>query len=221
MHDWQHYIHTPLAHWAQQRPDAIAVDDGAQALSFAQLHAAVQQRVQGLHGLQPAPATVLLDATLPPAALVCDFLATNASGRCAALGDAAWPAAQRQQVQQVIDDLNAKEAASAQPARASRSPFYIGFTSGSTGQPKGFRRHHQSWTESFRVCVESFGAAAAGRVLAPGSLSHSLFLFGAMLGVWTGGGVQLQPRFSASQCAWPRYARAARLAWSPCPANCW
>ena len=197
MQDWQQYVHTPLAHWAQQRPDAIAVDDGTQVLSFAQLHAAVQQRVQAL---QAAPATVLLDATLPPAALVCDFLATNASGRCAALGDAAWPAAQRQQVQQAIDDLNTKEAASAQPARASCSPFYIGFTSGSTGQPKGFRRHHHSWAESFRVCVDSFGAAATGRVLAPGNLSHSLFLFGAMLGIWTGGGVQLQPRFSASQC---------------------
>lgn len=199
MHDWQTLVHSPLAHWAHQRPDAMAVDDGDTRLSFAQLHTAVQQRVQALQSTG-APATVLLDANQPPAALVADFVATNASGRCAALGDAAWPDAQRMRVQQLIADLNTQEAASARPDCASRSPFYIGFTSGSTGQPKGFRRHHHSWAESFRVCVDSFGSAAAGRVLAPGNLSHSLFLFGALMGIWTGGGVQLQRRFSASHC---------------------
>lgn len=199
MHDWQQLIHTPLAHWAQQQPKSVAVDDGEQALSFAQLHAAVQQRVQAIHTAQ-APSTLLLDATLSPAALVADFIATNTSGRCAALGDANWPASQRAQVQQAIDTLNTKKAASAHPAGASSYPFYIGFTSGSTGQPKGFRRDHHSWAESFRVCVNTFGSAVTGRILAPGHLSHSLFLFGAMLGIWTGGGVQLQRRFSASQC---------------------
>src|SRR5256885_16165631 len=52
--------------------------------------------------------------------------------------------------------------------------FYTGFTSGSTGLPKGFMRHHRSWTESFRVCLEDFGAVAAQRTMAPGRISHSL-----------------------------------------------
>ena len=199
LQNWQQLVHGPLAHWAQATPDAVAVDDGAQALSFAQLHAAVQAHADSLNA-SAAPNTLLLDASLPPAQLVTAFLATNASGRCAALGDAAWPAAQRAVAQGWIDALAAKTAVGAQPERASRSAFYIGFTSGSTGSPKGIRRHHHSWAESFRVCVDTFGAAAAGRVMAPGSLSHSLFLFGALMGIWTGGGVQLQPRFSASQC---------------------
>jgi acyl-CoA synthetase (AMP-forming)/AMP-acid ligase II len=65
--------------------------------------------------------------------------------------------------------------------------------------PKGFRRHHQSWTESLRVCLDTFGADAATCVLAPGRFSHSLFLFGMMLGLWSGAGVVLQERFSASR----------------------
>lgn len=202
---WQQLVHGPLAHWAQTRPQALALDDGSQRITFAELHAAVQERAAALNA-SATPHTCLLDARLPPVALLTEFLATNASGRCAALGDAAWPDAQRQQAQRWIAELCATPA---HHGDASLAPFYIGFTSGSTGQPKGFRRHHFSWAESYRVCVESFGAAAQGCVMAPGNLSHSLFLFGALMGIWTGGGAQLQARFSAPQCLATLRAQAA------------
>jgi acyl-CoA synthetase (AMP-forming)/AMP-acid ligase II len=64
--------------------------------------------------------------------------------------------------------------------------------------PKGFRRHHRSWAESFRVCLQEFGPDASACILAPGRDAHSLFLFGMLLGLWTGGGVVVQERFSAS-----------------------
>jgi acyl-CoA synthetase (AMP-forming)/AMP-acid ligase II len=78
------------------------------------------------------------------------------------------------------------------------SPFYVGYTSGSTGTPKGYRRNHRSWTESFVACLQAFGPDAGSRILAPGRDSHSLFLFGMLLGLWTGGGVVVQESFSAS-----------------------
>ena len=45
--------------------------------------------------------------------------------------------------------------------------------------------------------------------MAPGNLSHSLFLFGALMGIWTGGGTQMQARFSAPQCLATLRAQAA------------
>ena len=191
-------VHSPLARWAAERGAAPAFDDGAQQLGFAALHALVEQRARLLDARQ-APATVLVDDANGPLEMLVDFLAASASGRCAAVADSDWPAPVQAHVRALMEDFVARQAAQPTPAGA-LSPFYIGFTSGSTGRPKGFRRHHRSWTESFRVCIEEFGAAAATRVLAPGRMSHSLFLFGALLGIWSGAGAVLQRQFSAARC---------------------
>ncbi|MEW6641409.1 MAG: AMP-binding protein [Pseudomonadota bacterium] len=74
-------------------------------------------------------------------------------------------------------------------------PFYVGFTSGSTGEPKGYRRHHRSWTESFRHDAIEFGIGAVDVVLAPGTLTHSLFLYALMHGLHAGARVVLCRRF--------------------------
>eukprot|EP00873_Tetraselmis_striata_P003532 jgi/Tetstr1/423796/TSEL_014422.t1 len=68
-----------------------------------------------------------------------------------------------------------------EPARPNASdPFYIGLTSGSTGRPKAFQRSHVSWLTSFAACEDTFGLTRADRIAVPGSLSHSLHLFGAL-----------------------------------------
>jgi long-chain acyl-CoA synthetase len=75
------------------------------------------------------------------------------------------------------------------------TPFYVGFTSGSTGTPKGYRRHHQSWIESFRAGDREFDIGADDVVLAPGSLTHSLFLYGLAHGLDVGATVVLCRKF--------------------------
>ncbi len=186
-------VHAPLAQWAHARGEVVALDDGHTRLTFATLHAAVTQQAQALQQRQ-APATVWVDDSQTTVMQMVAFLAIITSGRCAAVTDPDWPHAVRNHVQAAFTQ---------EPANVSEptphTPFYIGFTSGSTGSPKGFRRHHQSWTESLRVCIDTFGADAATRVLAPGRFSHSLFLFGMMLGLWSGAGVVVQERFSAAR----------------------
>ena len=56
------HVHHPLAHWAHTRPHAAALASENQCLTFADLHARVQQRAAQLATAQ-APATVLLPGT--------------------------------------------------------------------------------------------------------------------------------------------------------------
>lgn len=186
-------VHAPLAYWAKTRPDAVAIDDGVHVTTFADAAEAVGARAQMLCA-QRAPLTLWVDNSLTVTARLIEFLAIIASGRRAAVADPDWPEAVRLQIHALVDQQQADA-----PAPGPGTPFYVGFTSGSSGLPKGFYRDHRSWTESFRVCVAEFGQGAAARVLAPGRASHSLFLFGMLLGLWTGAGVIVQAQFSAAR----------------------
>ena len=74
-------------------------------------------------------------------------------------------------------------------------PFYIGFTSGTTGQPKGVIRSHQSWINSFQVSRQVFGFAPDETLLVPGSLVHSLSLYTAIEALTQGAALHLLPSF--------------------------
>jgi acyl-CoA synthetase (AMP-forming)/AMP-acid ligase II len=70
-------------------------------------------------------------------------------------------------------------------------PFYAGFTSGSTGQPKTFVRTHRSWWESFERLGAVCSIDAERAVLVPGPLSSSHFLFGALHALHAGATVEI------------------------------
>lgn len=198
-------VHGPLAHWAQVRPDVVALQNETTQWTFAQVHEEVLRRSATLAAHQ-APAMVLLDAQRSTLERLIDFLAIIHSGRCAAVADPDWPDAVRERIAGWLPTA----ACTMNPA-APTNPFYTGFTSGSTGMPKGFMRHHRSWTESFRVGLQDFGAVAAQRTLSPGRISHSLFLFGAIQALWYGVGAVVQERFSA-----PRSLSTLAAGEAPC-----
>ncbi|MCM3023086.1 AMP-binding protein [Heyndrickxia ginsengihumi] len=81
----------------------------------------------------------------------------------------------------------------------SSAPFYMGFTSGSTGNPKAFIRSHQSWIESFKCNLIDFHIQENDRILIPGSLIYSHFLYGAVSTLFLGGTVYLLAKFSATE----------------------
>lgn len=73
--------------------------------------------------------------------------------------------------------------------------FYTGFTSGSTGGPKGFIRSQQSWLDSFAADQKVFNFSQDDVIIAPGNLAHSLFFYAAIRGLYLGATVILSSHF--------------------------
>ncbi|RSL30870.1 hypothetical protein D7Z54_24070 [Salibacterium salarium] len=76
-------------------------------------------------------------------------------------------------------------------------PFYMGFTSGTTGLPKGFIRNHQSWITSFIEADKELQLQSTDDISVPGPLVHSLFLFAVLYALHSGSTCYLERTFSA------------------------
>ncbi|EEL86831.1 acyl-CoA synthetase [Bacillus cereus] len=75
------------------------------------------------------------------------------------------------------------------------APFYMGFTSGSTGKAKAFLRAQQSWVHSFDCNVHDFHMKKEDSILIAGTLVHSLFLYGAISALFLGQTVHITRKF--------------------------
>ncbi|MFG1301274.1 AMP-binding protein [Xanthobacter sp. V3C-3] len=206
-----------LARHAAARPDAPALTCEGEILTYGAL-ATLVARCAGRFAAAPAGGIAL---DLPNgAALAVLFLAAAHAGREGQVMDTAWPAPLRAQMLArmapgllvscgadggvrvpreqgmagLAEAVGAGQAA-ALPLPDGALPFYVGFTSGSTGVPKGYRRAHASWTESFDADTREFGIGPADVVLAPGALTHSLFLYALARGIDAGAHVILSRAF--------------------------
>ncbi len=136
----------------------------------------------------PAEMTRAILSQLSSALLV-SFDARFAGGDAVILADPLLP------FSQVASALGAATGTGPRSEPDALAAFYVGFTSGSTGLPKGYRRHHRSWTESFRHDALEFGITSDDVIVAPGTLTHSLFLYALAHGLNVGGRVVLCRRF--------------------------
>ncbi len=73
--------------------------------------------------------------------------------------------------------------------------FYIGYTSGTTGIPKGIRRTHKSWVDSFFAMSKEFGMDDASVLLLPGPLYYSGSLIAGLHGLFIGATVEVHETF--------------------------
>ncbi|WP_417712640.1 AMP-binding protein [Roseibium aggregatum] len=205
------FVGDSLGRFASQKASAPALTCGAHSFSWQDLAGRVGQIENALSTRSGRGGYVVLRLRDPAALIVC-FLACARTGRIATIVDPDWPAAQAATVLQeiapdlVIDDevFPALCEGSPEPSAELIAPetppdesdlFYAGFTSGSSGVPKGYVRSHGSWLESFRLSARAFGISEDSRVVLPGQLTHSLHLYGAVCGLACGQHVVLLPRF--------------------------
>ncbi len=204
-----------LAHHAATRPGQTALVCGGASLTFAALQARVEALALQLHRRLPAASSrqprigIFLE---DPLQALLAFFAAGRAGGIALMLDTTWPDALRAQIlaasapDLVIDaaafpaltagaEERKETAGTPLPFAAPEDLFYAGFTSGSTGVPKGFARTHRSWTESFRLSAAAFGTSPQDKVLVCGGLVHSLHLYAAVEGLCAGAGVEVMPRF--------------------------
>lgn len=76
--------------------------------------------------------------------------------------------------------------------------LFIGFTSGTTGRPKGYTRTHSSWLRSFEATAQAFDLGPWKQVMAPGPFAHSISLFALMQCLVGGGTFHMQTQFVAA-----------------------
>jgi acyl-CoA synthetase (AMP-forming)/AMP-acid ligase II len=141
------------------------------------------------------------------------FFGIVAAGGIVGLLDPKWSAAQTTAALETLrPDLHlTTETAStwiaAQPAGWSipaidpKTPFLVGFTSGTTGRPKAFIRNQGSWLATLEASRVEFGIGPDDVVLVPGPLVHGLGLYGAVEGLSAGATVRVQPKFDATNAA--------------------
>lgn len=90
-------------------------------------------------------------------------------------------------------------AACSMPVGSELTHFYLPTTSGTSGAPKVLIRSRRSWLRSFAAL--DLPLAARDRVLVPGPLGSSLFLFGALHALHSGAEVELLDKWSAADAA--------------------
>lgn len=182
---------------------AVAVACGGRSLTHGDLIEDIARIEVALDRHFPPRARVGISADTPFDAIRL-VLAVARSGRVALVADPAQTGFSRASLEQALSlrfrSLADLDGAAALPGVGTTrpdadDPFYIGLTSGSTGKAKAFQRSHGSWLTSFDACEAAFGLTGDDRIAVPGSLSHSLHLFGAVHAVHLGARLDLADRF--------------------------
>lgn len=199
------YVGATLEHWAQHQGFHAALIMGRNVVSWETLHKRSLALAQPLYSQGLADHAVALDIQ-DPMRLVLAFLGVVRAGARAQVFDPGWTPTQRQAIlqraspdhllaDQTPDQWQPPVADQAVPQPRPDQPFYVGFTSGSTGLPKGYRRTHASWLASFELSEQLFDFRPDDVVMAPGSLATSLHLYGVIHALQAGRTAVLAPGF--------------------------
>ena len=201
-------IHSGLLASSAATPGKVALISDDQLFTFAEVVA----RARDFAMVVEARGGKRVALCLPNSPVVIDtFFGTLMAGGCVCLFDPGWPTVllSRLTADHAPDLVVSSETLRVimpsgtfdQSLKSQPSPdtaFLLGFTSGSSGTPKGFLRNHRTCVESFRHSARELGTAASDCVVAPGPLSHGLSLYAVIEALCAGATAIIQSRFNAS-----------------------
>ncbi|WP_451981184.1 class I adenylate-forming enzyme family protein [Azospirillum endophyticum] len=204
----------PFALAATRAPDHPALVFDGEALSYGALLDQVRRAGAGVAALRRdgVPPRVALSLGNHPDLLTL-FFGIVAAGGIVGLLDPKWSEAQTATALDTLGpDLHlTTETAAAWiagqpadwtiPAVDPKTPFLVGFTSGTTGRPKAFIRNQGSWLATLEASRVEFHIGPDDIVLVPGPLVHGLGLYGAVEGLSAGATVRVQPKFDPTDAA--------------------
>ncbi|WP_198670662.1 non-ribosomal peptide synthetase [Oceanicella sp. SM1341] len=202
-------LHGLVAAQAAATPDAPALRDGTQHLTYAELEARAGAIAHALRarGIGPGDRVGLCMAR--GAGLVCALLGILKSGAAYVPLDPRYPAARIAHIAEdaglalllgdgsaspapgvpALDPAGLPDAPAPEPAGSPQDLAYLIYTSGSTGRPKGVAIEHRNAAAFLGWCAEVFSPAELAGVLAATSVCFDLSVFEIFAPLATGGEV--------------------------------
>lgn len=193
--------------WHAKNAMQTAIIDGEEAVTYQELEQRVQERANILAGI---PQKVILAPMSNGIDQLINFLALIRAGKVAVPVNAGLSDQGLQDILAQFEDplvltdihtISEKAAASFDSAEyaAPSDLAFIGFTSGTTGQPKGYRRTHQSWVKSFEGTNTLIRQSSNQSATVFGSMHYSLSLYTLMQTLYFGQSFILNQHFSTKR----------------------
>jgi amino acid adenylation domain-containing protein len=215
--------HALFAEWARRAPDAVALLDGGEAVTYGALDRRAAALARHLRGLGVGPETpVGLCMERTPELLVGVLGIWKAGGAYVPLdpgypaerlgwiiADAALPVvvatggtagvlpehgATLVRVDQLPETAETASDAAPEVPASDAGLAYVIYTSGSTGRPKGVLVQHGSLSNLLAATREAFGVGEGDVMAALASYAFDIWLFEALLPLTSGGAVRLVDR---------------------------
>ncbi|KZE98159.1 o-succinylbenzoate--CoA ligase [Rhodococcus sp. EPR-157] len=218
-----------IARHACDIPDAHAVVDRRESVSYAEFWARVTRAAAGMRGMRriavlptsDVGSLVAVTAAMRSGVGVVLLHRHLLAGQFAHVIELtqpgaviAAPAAHRRLRQLGCESPRANLDSDGQHDTAcALSELLVGITSGTTGEPKLFVRNQLSWARTLDRSDEVFDVRRGDRVSTPGVLDHTHFLYGALHGLTRGACVDLRPVAEAMTSAPTHLYSVPTIAW--------